>query len=111
MLLSGHRERHYPQHLYFALHTHAAWFFAGVVSAAGKMVLPGRFAEVVTQVATIYVIGYFLLAFGRVYRPGFIGTLWRGAVAGSLYLLLVAGTMVGLFLPRIWGIIRELAST
>lgn len=108
MLLSGHRENHYPQHLYFALHTHAAWFFAGVVSAAGKMTLPGPFAVAVTQAGTIYVVGYFLLAFGRVYRPGVIGTLWRGAVAGSVYLLLVGATMVGLFLPRIWPIIREM---
>ena len=70
--------------------------------------LPHRFAVAVTQVATIYVIGYFLLAFGRVYRTGVVGTLWRGAVAGSLYLLLAGAILVGLFLPRIWPIIREM---
>jgi hypothetical protein len=37
-LVSRRSGRNYPQHLYFALHVHAGWFFAGAVALA--VVLP-----------------------------------------------------------------------
>lgn len=106
MLLSGHRERHYPQHLYFALHVHAAWFFVGIVSLTANFALPKRVADVVTFAATLYVIAYFVVAFRRVYQTGVLATAWRSALAGGTYFLIVLATLIALFLPRFYAILR-----
>jgi Protein of unknown function (DUF3667) len=105
MLLSGRRERHYPQHLYFALHTHAAWFFAAAVSVTGKLALPARAAEVVAGGAALYVIAYFGIAFRRVYQTGIVATVWRSALAGGTYFVIVVATLMALFLPRFFAVV------
>lgn len=68
--------------------------------------MPGPVAETVTSAATLYVVGYFALAFGNVYRTGFLATLWRSAVAGSVYLVVVGLTLTALFLPTILAVVR-----
>lgn len=108
MWLSGQRRRHYPQHLYFALHTHAAWFAAGTVSALCKWLVPGPIAETITGGAGFYTLGYFPLAFGYVYRTGIVSTLWRSAVIGSLYVLIAGITLAALFLTTILPMLRTL---
>jgi Protein of unknown function (DUF3667) len=106
MLLSGHRERHYPQHLYFALHAHAAWFFAGIVSVIGALALPDRVANVLTGLTEIYTVAYFGIAFARVYQMGIVATVWRSALAGGTYFLIVIATLVAFVLPRLYAIYR-----
>ena len=97
---SGHT---YPQHLYFALHVHAAWFFALAVSSllqAALVRLP--YAAPATDIgAELYMIGYLFVAFRRVYETTIWGTLWRTVIIGSLYLLALLITLAAIAAPTI----------
>lgn len=88
------RGRHYPQHLYFALHLHAAWFIAGAVYAVARLRPVTGLTTMVGLAAVLYVVGYFWLAFRRVYEypPG--GTTWRVLVVGGTYLVLLGALLV-----------------
>ncbi len=93
----------YPQHLYFALHVHAAWFFANAVDSLFEAVPPLNFAAPVVDVlADLYILGYFFMAFRRTYETTIWGTLWRTISVGLLYgaaLLVAVGAIT---LPVMW---------
>jgi hypothetical protein len=102
---SGHT---YPQHLYFALHLHAVWFF---VSAAGVL-LELLTLPVVPAVANVGLLLFFLwyafVAFRRVYATTGWGTLWRTASIGCLYvtalIVVVLAIMAPTFVPFMFGL-------
>ena len=91
----------YPQHLYFALHVHAAWFFAvaakELVEAAPLwyVAVPGG------TLAWLYIVGYFPVAFARVYATTIWGTLWRTAIIGLLYIVLLFAAVVAIAAPTV----------
>jgi len=95
---SGHT---YPQHLYFALHVHAAWFFALAASSllqAALVRLP--YAALATDIgAELYMIGYLFVAFRGVYETTIWGTLSRTVIIGSLYLLALLITLAAIAAP------------
>jgi len=95
---SGHT---YPQHLYFALHVHAAWFFALVVSSLLQAALVRlRYAAPTADIlAELYMVGYFFVAFKRVYETTIWGTLWRTVLVGSLYLVALLLTVIAIAAP------------
>jgi hypothetical protein len=95
---SGHT---YPQHLYFALHVHAAWFFALAVSSVLQAALVRlRYAAPTADIlAELYMVGYFFVAFKRVYETTIWGTLWRTVLVGSLYLVALLLTLVAIAAP------------
>jgi len=89
----------YPQHLYFALHLHATYFFlaaAGVL--AGLVTLP--YVEPVTGAfILLYLVAYFFVAFRRVYDTTIWGTLWRVVIVALLYIAALAFTVVAIAAP------------
>lgn len=98
---SGHT---YPQHLYFALHVHAAWFVALAVSSVLQAALVRlRSAALGADIlAELYMAGYFFVAFRRVYETTIWGTLWRTVIIGSLYLLALITTLIAIAAPTAW---------
>lgn len=89
---SGHR---YPQHLYFSLHLHAAWFVAGAVAALTRIREVPFLTPLVGVLALIYVVTYFWRALHRAYGYSPAGTTLRALLIGVPYLLLLGGLMVG----------------
>jgi len=98
---SGHT---YPQHLYFALHVHAAWFFALAVSSLLQAALVRlRYAAPTADIlAELYMVGYLFVAFKRVYETSIWGTLWRTVIAGALYLVALLLALIAIAAPTMW---------
>jgi hypothetical protein len=93
----------YPQHLYFALHVHAAGFFANALDSLFEAVAPLAFvAPVVDIVTELYIVAYFFLAFRRVYETTIWGTVWRGLTIGLVYIVVLMLAFVAIAAPTVW---------
>jgi hypothetical protein len=92
----------YPQHLYFALHVHAAWFFANSIDALAKAIPLPYIAPVTGTVVAVYMVGYFPVAFWRVYETTIWGALWRTATIGLLYFAVLMFTLLSIAAPVVW---------
>jgi hypothetical protein len=93
----------YPQHLYFALHVHAACFFANAVDSLFEAVGALRVAAPVVDKATeLYIVAYFFRAFWRVYETTVWGTLWRGLTIGFLYVAVLMAVFLAIAAPTLW---------
>lgn len=94
----------YPQHLYFALHVHAAAFFASAVNSlfAPLARFPYYLATAAGVVLSLYVGGYFFVAFRRVYGTTIPGTLWRTATVALLYSVALMVTVIAIVAPTVW---------
>jgi hypothetical protein len=64
--------RNYPSHLNFAMHVHAAWFFAATIAELGAKIPIPALRTVVGVAVLVYVPGYLALALRRAYgsTPG-----------------------------------------
>jgi len=91
--------RHYPEHLYFAMHVHAAWFFAGIVWAAvGFLTVP--YVHVGTGLLALLYSGmYFSRAFRRVYHTGLIRAIVSTAAISITYVVCVVVALLAILLP------------
>lgn len=95
------RDWYYSEHLVFGLHTHAFAFLVfsvvAVLGAAGVTAGPLGVAMIVSAVAIPL---YFLLAQKRVYGQGWMKTLAKAVVLGSVYgvLLLALGLTLTILL-------------
>jgi hypothetical protein len=94
--------RNYPQHLYFAMHVHAAWFAAGTLAAAAALVPWAFFAQIVAALALAYAGIYVVLAL----RAAYGGTKWqafrRAVVVVGVYWIAVILATVAIALPVIF---------
>ena len=101
----------YPQHLYFALHVHAAGFCANALDSLFEAVGPLAFAApVVDIVAELYILAYFFIAFRRVYETTIWGTLWRGLTIGLVYIALLLLVFVAIAAPTVWPLFTDQSS-
>ena len=92
--------RNYPQHLYFALHVHAAWFAAGAIAAAAELVSWPWFGHAVAALALAYAAIYMVLALRTAYggRTGqafrravlIVGVYWMAVIVATLSIVLPA---------------------
>jgi hypothetical protein len=97
---SGHT---YPQHLYFALHVHAAWFFANALDSLFEGLVPLQAATTIADIALeIFIVVYFVVAFWRVYATTLWGAIWRSLTVGALYFLALMVTLVAIAAPTVW---------
>jgi hypothetical protein len=93
----------YPQHLYFALHVHAAAFLANAVDSLFEAVPTLAFAApFVDKAMELYIVAYFFIAFRRVYGTTISGTLWRGLAIGVLYIAVLLSVFVAIAAPTVW---------
>jgi hypothetical protein len=92
----------YPQHLYFALHLHAVWFFVSAAAVLfGLLALPS--VSIVVNVGlTLYFLSYYFVAFRRVYETTTWGTLWRTVAIGVMYLAVLIATVFAIAAPTFW---------
>ena len=105
----------YPQHLYFALHVHAAAYGVSALSQLAWFIPNARLGDVVraTGVASTSSM-YFVMALRNVYRKTVLGALWRAAVIGPIYMLTIVLVAVGIalvWLLRAGGARRRAALT
>ncbi len=95
----------YPQHLYFALHVHAAAFAISAISQAAWFVPNAAAADWLRAIGVFWMGLYVVIALKRVYRTSVVGALWRMAVIGPIYMTVILATAVGIGLG--WLMLRS----
>jgi hypothetical protein len=93
--------RNYPQHLYFALHVHAVWFFVGAVSAAARIANLPLLTAIVPTLVVVYATAYIVLAFRRAYDLSIAGAIGRAAAVSAAYLIVVLAVLAAIVLPAV----------
>jgi hypothetical protein len=96
---AGSSRRNFPQHLYFALHVHAAWFCAGAVAAASRIAGAERLSSGLAGAMMLYAAFYLVLAFRRAYDLTMGGAILRAAAVGGAYAMAVLATLAAIALP------------
>jgi hypothetical protein len=89
-----YRRRHYPEHLFFAIHLHSFVFIALTISALAKFPQIFFLAAAAQLVVTGWIIAYSVLALRRVYGGSIAGTILKGIGIMMLYCLLAVPTLV-----------------
>ena len=95
--------RNYPQHLYFSLHLHAAWFCAAAIVAAVRWTGVGWLSATVSAVASLYGAAYFVLALRRAHGTTAVSATLRAAAIFAAYVFLVLAVLVASVFPVIFG--------
>lgn len=92
--------RRYPEHLYFSMHVHAVWFFAGTLFTATAFVASVPYVRLLTGLALMLYAGhYFTVAFRGVYGSrSFVAVLGTGAIV-VMYLVAVLVCVAAMLLP------------
>lgn len=96
------QRRHYPQHLYFALHVHAAFFAVSALAAAAELTGLRLLAGAFKVVQVVYVAVYVVMAFKVVYGGPLRRAVLRAAISGALYFLAVVAAIVAVVLPAVF---------
>ena len=91
--------RHYPEHLYFAMHVHAAWFVAGIVWAAAGFLSVPHIHVVAGLLTLLYGGTYFTSAFRRVYNTRPLRTILSTAAIALTYWFAVVVALLAILLP------------
>jgi uncharacterized membrane protein YgdD (TMEM256/DUF423 family) len=99
MLVRRRSGRNYPQHMYFAMHVHAVWFFAGTLIALANIVVVPYLSQVTKVGGVLFILGHFALAFRNAYGTGIWGTLWRAAIVALVYWILTIFALLAVWLP------------
>jgi hypothetical protein len=97
------RRRNYPQHLYFALHVHAAWFAAGALVAAARLAAPSIVPRSLDTLALLYGFVYAMLAFRLAYGATLSQAVMRMTAVLGIYFVVVVIASVGTALAVIFG--------
>jgi hypothetical protein len=99
--------RNYPQHLYFALHLHAAAFAFLTVGVLARYARPLPYVkETVGIAAMVWLVTYAVLAFRRAYGGTTVRAVLRTAVVGVGYFLALIAAIGAIVAP----VIRRLIS-
>jgi Protein of unknown function (DUF3667) len=81
----------YPQHLYFALHVHAAWFGALAVAQVLSFALPAVVGDALEGLGTFYFVAYVVAALRATY-----GGTWRRSILDAMIVLGLNAVVVAL---------------
>jgi hypothetical protein len=93
---SGHN---YPQHLVFALHVHAAWFFAALFVIAFSFVGSRPVSSFLQLLAFVYGVVYLTVAWRTAYGTTNWGSVWRAVVVMVIYVVAVAAAIGAIIVP------------
>lgn len=83
-----YRKRHYPEHLYFAIHLHSFVFIALTANGLLRLAHFGIVGSIAALLITVWIVAYSVLALGRVYGGMIALNLLKGTGIMALYLLL-----------------------
>jgi hypothetical protein len=87
--------RHYPQHLYFSIHLHAAWFALGFVALASMVAGLGGPAGFIFRLTLMaYAWLYFVIALRRVYGLRVRGAVWRSITVLFLHTIVLSAAVI-----------------
>jgi hypothetical protein len=104
MLFRRNTGHTYPQHLYFALHVHAAWFCGNALDSLAEAI-PLPYAARVVDIGTeLYMIAYVPVAFLRAYETTIWAAVWRSAIIALLYFVALIATLAAIAAPVVWPI-------
>ena len=90
-----YRRRHYPEHLYFAIHLFAFLFIARTLGNLALFTRSVRAAAVVQVLMAVWIAAYGVIALRRVYGGSVAMTILKGFGASLLYAL-VAAPIIGI---------------
>lgn len=88
--LAARDRRHFPQHVYFALHVHAAWFAAWLIREMGAELLSPRVMKSprwLGWLMLIYWVAYLVLAFRIAYQETLGKSVMKMVAVGLAYIL------------------------
>jgi len=98
------RERHYPQHLYFAMHVHAAWFFAAAaLGALGSLKVPWL-TTIASWFATIYGVSYLAIALRRAYDASWTRSIVSAVLTVFVYWAVALAALAAILIPIVFSI-------
>jgi len=89
--LAARGRRHFPQHLYFALHVHAAWFAAWLLREVGAELLSPRVMNSTRWLGwliLLYSAAYTVLAFRIAYQETLGKSLLKMFAVGLAYMMI-----------------------
>ena len=89
-----YRRRHYPEHLYFAIHLHAFVFVALMFTELVKFTYQVKLAAAAGIAAFVWIAAYSLSALKKVYGGGWAGTIAKGFGIMTLYFLIAMPVML-----------------
>lgn len=95
--------RNYPQHLYFALHVHAAWFAVSALVAAIRLAAPSIELRGLEMCALLYGVVYAVLAFRFAYGATVTQATMRMTALLGIYFVVVVLASVGTALAVVFG--------
>jgi hypothetical protein len=95
-LLTRRSGVNYPQHLYFALHVHAAAFAVSALAQLAWLVPNAKTGDFLRFIGVAYVVIYFVMALRNVYRKTVLGALWRVVVIVPIYALTILLVAIGI---------------
>jgi hypothetical protein len=98
-----YRGRHYPEHLYFALHLHAFVFLALSISQLTKLTGSLSLMTVVGVAVLLWILAYAILSLRRVYGGTLARTLFKGVGIATLYMIAAAPVLIGMLA---WAAVR-----
>ena len=103
LLVCRRSGRNYPQHLFFALHVHAALFAAGALLTAARLTHNTIIARVFGVLTIAYAVVYVVAAFKNVYGGSLRRAVLRAAIVSGIYWFAVVGATLAIILPAILG--------
>jgi len=93
-----YRRRHYPEHLYFAIHLHAYVFLALMISELTKFTYSGIISATAGILTFCWIALYALAALRHVYGGSWPGTIAKGVAIMFLYSIIALPVMLGTML-------------
>lgn len=88
-----YRRRHYPEHIYFAMHFEAFFFLMFALHPLAELAVSGTLMSVVQSATTVAIVGYGVVALRRVYGGTRRSVVARGmgvaALSGLIWVLTV----------------------
>ncbi|HJU66162.1 MAG TPA: DUF3667 domain-containing protein [Gemmatimonadaceae bacterium] len=95
--------RTYPEHMVFALHVHAAWFWGfAMASVAGGIVENAAVDSIVTALSIGYALWYLIVALRVVYGGSLAANVFSGVVLGATYWMITIGVTLAILLPVVF---------
>lgn len=91
--------RNYPQHLYFALHVHAAWFAAACIATLFRIAALRYVTPAVANLAFVYGAVYFVVALRRAYDLSVAAAIVRAVLIELFYFIVVLSVLLAISIP------------
>jgi hypothetical protein len=92
--------RTYPEHMVFALHVHAAWFWGFAMASVGSGILASAAVGSVLSALSIgYALWYLIVGLRAVYGGSPLANVFSGVVIGATYWMIAIGVTLAILLP------------